>query len=84
MSKVQNTPEHDEIVDLLKTNIKSLDDDVWEIVEIQKTHRQVVGGMKYYATGIFKHKGENSNYKATFTIYTRPWENFIEGKNILT
>ena len=52
----------------------------WAIVNISKVGQQVVGGMKYYYYGTFGDKHENKIYAATITLYTRPWDDYFEGK----
>lgn len=81
VSATQSTKEHNDVVQLLTTNLAKLEGGNWEIVEVEKTATQVVGGMKYYIYGTFKDKKEKSNYKATVTIYSRPWEDFIQRKS---
>lgn len=69
---------HDEIVEKFRKHIGKLENGSYEIVDIEDTKEQVVGGMKYYCHGLFKHIHENVHYKAVITIYERAWENYIE------
>lgn len=79
---MEDEARHRELVDLLREHIGKLEAGNWEIVHIFRVGQQVVAGMKYYYYGTFIDRSENKLFAATVTLYSRPWDRFVEGKII--
>ena len=69
-----------ELIELLREHIGKLEAGNWEIVQIFRVAQQVVAGMKYYYYGTFGDRHENKIYASIVTLYSRPWDRFVEGK----
>lgn len=48
------------------------------MVAIEKSFTQVVAGVKYFFTGRFKNKSDDSIYDGKIWLWHRPWDNFTE------
>lgn len=83
ISPIEDEAHKNEILELLNENIEKLEAGTWEIVNIESIGQQVVAGIKYFIHGTYKNKSDNSLFHATITIYSRPWEDFVESKEIL-
>jgi hypothetical protein len=53
----------------------------YELRKINNVTRQVVAGVKYTVTGIFKTADPSAYYLLTVDIWSQPWNNFVECKN---
>jgi hypothetical protein len=62
----------------LKEHISKLENDNWDIIQIDSTSQQVVGGMKYFFDEKFKNKQDGAIYQAKVWLYERAWENHVE------
>ncbi|KAG5674436.1 hypothetical protein PVAND_004407 [Polypedilum vanderplanki] len=78
-----NTDDHDDLIKILSEHLKRLDtgsDAQFELVKLEKVTQQVVAGIKYKATGIFKIGNEEK--KCVIDVWHRSWIKGDEGTQL--
>lgn len=55
-------------------------DTCYKLVKINNATKQVVAGIKYTVTGIFKTTDPKAYYILTVSIWSQPWNNFVQSK----
>lgn len=58
-------------------------DTCYKLIKINNASKQVVAGVKYIVTGIFKKSDPTAYYLLTVEIWNQPWNNFIQSTNLI-